>query len=126
MSRGRLLLFFALLSLFIFTIHFAINHFLASSLLQNQILEIHIFLFAISIATIYTTFTVKGKLPNYVGFSYLATVFIKMGISIVFLYPMISSKNHNMAKEYILHFFAIFFLYLLSEVVFVSKILKSE
>ncbi len=126
MNRGLLLLFFALLSLFIFAMHFFINDFFRLSFPFNQILEIHIFLFAISIATIYTTYIVNNKLPNYVGFSYLATVFIKMGISIVFLYPIISSENHDVSKEYILHFFSVFFIYLLSEVVFVSKILKSQ
>lgn len=125
MSRGLLLLIFALLSLLIFSIHFGVNYFFSLSLSLDQLIKIHTFLSAISIITIYIAITVKNKLPNYVGFSYLATVFIKMGISIVFLYPMISSENHNAAKEYILHFFAVFFLYLLSEVVFVSKILKS-
>ncbi len=126
MSRGLLLLIFALLSLLIFSIHFGVNYFLSLSLSLDQLIKIHTFLSAISIITISIAITVKSKLPNYVGFSYLATVFIKMGFSIVFLYPMISSENQLAAKEYILHFFTVFFLYLLSEVVFVSKILKSE
>lgn len=111
-------------SLLLFGSHYYINLLFDQEITFNQLKKIHFFLALITFVILNTLLIIKSKMPDYVGFGYLAFVLIKMAISLVFIYPTISSKPDSL-KVYIFHFFSIFFLYLLTEVLILIKELKA-
>jgi len=115
---------FFIFSLILFASHFLINSNIDQNISFEQVKKIHLFLALTTFFILNTILVIKSKSPDYIGFGYLAFVLVKMAISLVFIYPTIALKNDSI-KTYVFHFFIIFFLYLLAEVLLIIKELKS-
>jgi hypothetical protein len=61
----------------------------------------------------------KTKSP----FTFLSLSFLKMILSLIFLFPIIF-KNSDYSSSYIIHFFLLYFLYLFVEIIFLIKFSK--
>lgn len=65
----------------------------------------------------------KSKKEEYVGYTFLGLVLVKMVVSFIYLYPTIISQIPN--KEHlILVFFALYFIYLIFETVVIVNLVK--
>ena len=85
--------------------------------LQNKLIQrFYLFLTLLSLFTFYILLKVNEKKSEYVGYTFLGFVLIKMVVSFVFLYPIIVS-NMLEKENYILIFFALYFIYLIFETV---------
>ena len=61
----------------------------------------------------------KTKSP----FTFLSLSFLKMILSLIFLFPIIFN-NSDYSSSYIIHFFSLYFLYLFVEIIFLIKFSK--
>jgi hypothetical protein len=61
----------------------------------------------------------KTKSP----FTFLSLSFLKMILSLIFLFPVIFN-NSDYSPSYIMHFFSLYFLYLFVEIIFLIKFSK--
>ena len=85
--------------------------------LQNKLIQrFYLFLTLLNLFTFYILLKVNEKKSEYVGYTFLGFVLIKMVVSFVFLYPIIISKMLEKEK-YILVFFVLYFVYLIFETV---------
>ena len=85
--------------------------------LQNKLIHrFYLFLTLLNLFTFYILLKVNEKKSEYVGYTFLGFVLIKMVVSFVFLYPIIVS-NMLEKENYILIFFALYFIYLIFETV---------
>lgn len=85
--------------------------------LQNKLIQrFYFFLTLLNLFTFYILLKVNEKKSEYVGYTFLGFVLIKMVVSFVFLYPIIVS-NMLEKENYILIFFALYFIYLIFETV---------
>ena len=85
--------------------------------LQNKLIQrFYLFLTLLNLFTFYILLKVNEKKYEYVGYTFLGFVLIKMVVSFVFLYPIIVS-NMLEKENYILIFFALYFIYLIFETV---------
>lgn len=85
--------------------------------LQNKLIQrFYLFLTLLNLFTFYILLKVNEKKSEYVGYTFLGFVLIKMVVSFVFLYPIIVS-NMLEKENYILIFFALYFIYLIFETV---------
>jgi len=110
----------------LFGIHFLVNKYFLSDLLQfKELIKIHVFISLLSFVVLGTLSVIKAKFPDKVGFGYLAFVIVKMMISVVFLWPVIKAKQQNL-KGFILSFFIIFFLHLFYEAYSIIQELKKS
>lgn len=115
---------FLVVFILIFLSHVGFNYLLPKASIDfTKLLKINIFIFIITAIVIVLTYLVNEKLKEKVGFAYLALVLLKMVASILFLFPVFAEKTFQ-TKIYILHFFAIFLIYLAIEVVFILKKIK--
>ena len=104
------------LTFFLILIHYFVFE-NSSFNLQNKLIQrFYLFLTLLSLFTFYILLKVNEKKPEYVGYTFLGFVLIKMVVSFVFLYPIIISKMLEKEK-YILVFFVLYFVYLIFETV---------
>jgi len=59
-----------------------------------------------------------------VGFAFLAMILVKMAASVAFLMPLIKSADEPVTTM-VFHFFALYFLYLIYDVLQVVRLLKN-
>lgn len=83
------------------------------------------FFFICSVIILLILIQVKSKNIDNVGYTFLLTTFIKMGIAYAVLYPILHSGNSNIKIEKI-NFFVIFVLFLAIETIVTIKILNNE
>ncbi len=89
-------------------------------------LLIHPFMFVITIATIISVKIIfKRTKLNILGYTYLATSLVKMLFAVLFLIPHLINDSFS-RKEYVLQFFAIYFIYLAVEVVYLVQEFKNS
>jgi hypothetical protein len=94
-------------------------------LLQTQeiktfdILIVNSFLFGINFCFFFLYNNLKNR-PKTSPFTYLSLSFLKITVSLIFLYPIISQETINFLP-YILHFFFFYFAYLLVEIFILMK-----
>lgn len=126
MNQLKINLYFFGFSLLLFAAHNAINtQWMSTPELSVFIEKTHVFLFIITFAIVNSLLFLHKKLPVYTGFAYLGTVLFKMAISVFYLYPHISKKPHNL-KILVVSFFAVFFLYLIAEVLLLLNVIKKS
>lgn len=83
----------------------------------------YLFLIVLNIFSFLILVAVKSKKEEYVGYTFLGLVLVKMVVSFIYLYPTIISQIPN--KEHlILVFFALYFIYLIFETVVIVNLLK--
>lgn len=104
------------LTFFLILIHYFVFE-NSSFNLQNKLIQrFYLFLTLLNLFTFYILLKVNEKKSEYVGYTFLGFVLIKMVVSFVFLYPIIISKMLEKEK-YILVFFVLYFVYLIFETV---------
>ena len=104
------------LTFFLILIHYFVFE-NSSFNLQNKLIQrFYLFLTLLNLFTFYILLKVNEKKYEYVGYTFLGFVLIKMVVSFVFLYPIIVS-NMLEKENYILIFFALYFIYLIFETV---------
>ena len=111
-----------------FSISFFLIHFFATPLMGDfyyleGIHKIHLFLALSTLLFFVIMLKIKASYPDKFGFAYLASVFIKMIASVVFLAPLIFGED-GISLKYITHFFIAFFIYLFIEVFLLVGSLK--
>ena len=99
--------------------------FAAHYLIQEELLEsrhrithvwgIHLFFFGFTFALIAGLVKVGTILPAKVGMAYLASVVLKMFATFLFFLPVLRNDQID-NKTYFVHFFSVFFPYLIIEV----------
>ena len=104
------------LTIFLILIHYFVFENSSFSLQNNLIQRFYIFLTLLNLFTFYVLLRVDQKKSEYVGYTFLGFVLIKMVVSFVFLYPIIKSNMIDKEK-FILVFFALYFIYLIFETV---------
>ena len=104
------------LTIFLILIHYFVFENSSFSLQNNLIQRFYIFLTLLNLFTFYVLLRVDQKKSEYVGYTFLGFVLIKMVVSFVFLYPIIKSNMIDKEK-FILVFFALYFIYLFFETV---------
>lgn len=110
----------------IFSLHYLINSYLFSTLINvKELVKINFFITLLTVVVLNSLIIIKTKFPDKVGFGYLAFVLIKMILSIVFLFPFLKEKPNNL-KVIVLSFFIIFFCHLFFEAYSVVKWLKHD
>ena len=111
-----------------FSISFFLIHYFATPLLGDfyhieGIHKIHLFLAISTFIFFVIMLKIKSSYPDNFGFAYLASVFIKMIASVIFLAPLIFGED-GMPFKYVSHFFIAFFIYLFVEVFLLIGSLK--
>ncbi len=104
------------LTIFLILIHYFVFENSSFSLQNNLIQRFYIFLTLLNLFTFYVLLRVDQKKSEYVGYTFLGFVLIKMVVSFVFLYPIIKANMIDKEK-FILVFFALYFIYLIFETV---------
>ena len=104
------------LTIFLILIHFFIFQNTIFSMENDLIQKFYFFLISLNIFTYYILLKISEKKPDFVGFTFLGFVLIKMVVSFVFLYPIIKANMIDKEK-FILIFFALYFIYLIFETV---------
>ena len=104
------------LTIFLILIHFFIFQNTIFSMENDLIQKFYFFLISLNIFTYYILLKISEKKPDFVGFTFLGFVLIKMVVSFVFLYPIIIANMIDKEK-FILIFFALYFIYLIFETV---------
>jgi hypothetical protein len=104
------------LTVLLILIHYFLFENSSFSLQNNLIQRFYMFLTILNLFTFYVLLRVDQKKSEYVGYTFLGFVLIKMVVSFVFLYPIIKANMIDKEK-FILIFFALYFIYLIFETV---------
>jgi hypothetical protein len=123
-SDFKALINFSFLAILLFAIHFGLIHFFYRYFYAPDVLFVHPFLFVITIGSIISVKLIfkKTKLSALAN-AYMAASLGKMMLSLLFLLPQFLD-NGFFRKEYVLQFFVVYFIYLISEVVYLVKEFK--
>ena len=118
------------LRLLAFSVSFFILHYFATPFMGDfydveGIERIHLFLAIITFLFFIILLKIKESNSERFGFAYLASVFIKMVATVVFLAPLLFGEK-GITFSYVVHFFIAFFTYLFAEVYFLIGTLKKE
>jgi|LakMenEpi03Aug12_release.lakeMendotaPanAssembly.Ray.scaffolds.fasta_scaffold154555_2 hypothetical protein len=89
------------------------------------VIKSYMFLLVLNIISFLLLLIVKIKKPDYVGYTFLGLVLIKMIVSFTFLFPTINSEISN-KQNIILMFFALYFIYLMFETIISVKLINLE
>lgn len=105
-------------------------HFLSLRLIPEQyhvqhIYEMHIFLFLLTLVVYVLLTFLLNKKRYLMGYGFMVTSILKMGLSILFLLPQIVNKTST-TKSYVIQFFILYFCYLIFEVIILAKDLKRK
>ena len=117
----NLLIFAAFLS----GIHFLVFKILPDSQKPDGIIEMHVFLFLLTVFTHIALMFLLKKKTEYMGYGFIGASFIKMIICVLFLLPEIMNQTST-TYSYIFQFFGLYFAYLTFEVVLLAKALKKK
>jgi hypothetical protein len=125
MSKAKQLIFSFAFVMIAFVFHFSINSLLPKHALSfDKIGKIHGFIFFITLIVLFLSIKIHKISPDKVGFGYLGLILVKMTFSIFFLFPHFSIKTIE-TKIFIINFFAVFFLYLVFEVITLLRLIKT-
>jgi hypothetical protein len=102
---------------------YGLMHYNILAVMPADVLFTYIYLIALTTAS-YTVVLLAGSTKyDRAGFAFLGLALIKLMISFAFLWPKISSDDEA-AKPYLLHFFALYFIYLFIEAMQVVKVIR--
>lgn len=105
-----------LLSVLLVSLHYFVFQNTIFSIDNDLIQKFYFFLISLNIFTYYILLKISEKKPDFVGYTFLGFVLIKMVVSFVFLYPTIQSNILD-KEMFILVFFGLYFIYLIFETV---------
>lgn len=126
MNKARTILNASIVVIAVFLIHYTINSLLQNhSLLPIKLIKIHGFVLSITTIVILLSIKIYNLYSDKVGFGYLGLVLFKMIFSVIFLYPNFATKT-NETKILVLNFFAVFFIYLIFEVLVLLRYISKK
>ena len=101
-----------------------INHFFYDLKLETSIVSSYLFLFIATLIIYIFLFFVNNKYPENTGFAFLTSGLLKMMASVVFLLPLIQSKN--IVVYDVIAFFVPYFLFLIFETIFAVRLINAR
>ncbi len=111
--------------LLLFFSHFLfVTYVLVDLKFELGIYSIYLFLFLTTLLIYIFLVFVNTKYPEKTGFAFLTTGFLKMMASVVFLLPLIQSKN--IVVNEVIAFFVPYFLFLIFETIFVVRLINKS
>ena len=87
--------------------------------------SIYLFLFVSTLLIYLLLLFVNSNFPDFTGFAFLGTTFVKMMAAVVFLIPLIQSEGRETNLD-IAAFFIPYFLFLLFETVFSVRLINKR
>lgn len=87
--------------------------------------SIYLFLFVTTLLIYVLLLFVNANFPDFTGFAFLGTTFVKMMAAVVFLIPLIQSEGRETNLD-IAAFFIPYFLFLLFETVFSIRLINKR
>jgi hypothetical protein len=87
--------------------------------------SIYLFLFGTTLLIYVLLLFVNANFPDFTGFAFLGTTFVKMMAAVVFLLPLIQSEGRETNLD-IAAFFIPYFLFLLFETVFSVRLINKR
>ncbi|OFY84073.1 MAG: hypothetical protein A3K10_09630 [Bacteroidetes bacterium RIFCSPLOWO2_12_FULL_31_6] len=110
-------------SILLFIVHFIVSKYILPAYFIGGIYKMHLFLGLITLITIFLIQRItKVDVTNF-GKGYMVSVVLKMLLVIGFLWTVIFNPTPNQ-KIYIIHFFILFFIYLITEVKLLISLIK--
>jgi hypothetical protein len=119
-KKGLLLL---IIATAIFLLDFSLFNIIKSRYISlADVVYANLFLFLLTIL-FFTIYNWLKKRKTKSPFTFLSLSFLKMILSLIFLFPVIFN-NSDYSPSYIMHFFSLYFLYLFVEIIFLIKFSK--
>ena len=87
--------------------------------------SIYLFLFVTTLLIYVLLLFVNANFPDFTGFAFLGTTFVKMMAAVVFLIPLIQSEGRETNLD-IAAFFIPYFLFLLFETIFSIRLINKR
>ncbi|MBT0607184.1 DUF6168 family protein [Aequorivita echinoideorum] len=87
--------------------------------------KIYLFHFIVTSLILLVLYFVGKKVPDYVGFTFLGFILLKMVAAIAFLIPLIKMENVSKIPDFI-SFFAPYFIYLFIEIILTLRLLRQS
>lgn len=117
---------FSFIAILVFAIHYLLFYFFRRYFYAPNVLWVHPFIFVLSFLSIISVNIIfqKTKRKN-IANAYMLTILGKIIFTLLFLLPLFISNN-IFKKEYVLQFFVIYFVYMIIELVCLSKLVKSS
>lgn len=120
----------SVVSLLFLAIIFFLNMLLRQTILKNNtfffsIENIYLFNFLLSFIAVIMIVFINSKFPDYTGYTFLGFSVLKIGFSIIYLFPLINSELEDKIPD-VLNFFFCYFVFLAAESVIVINLLKEE
>lgn len=113
-------------AIIICAIHFAIIYFFSELFPTKTILFSHLLLMGLTIiAAILLNFIFKKIKANLFAMAFMAVSFIKMLLSLSFLFPFIRSDMPDKIN-FVSQFFVVYFIYLIWEIIIVRNQIKTK
>ena len=100
-----------------------VNSIGADFIFYYEVWKIYIFHFCITFLILTALYFVGMVAPNYVGYSFLGFILIKMVAAVLFLLPLIKMENVSKIPDFI-SFFVPYFLFLFMEIVLSLRLLR--
>jgi hypothetical protein len=119
-KKGLLLL---IIATAIFLLDFSLFNIIKSRYISlPDVVYANLFLFLLTIL-FFIIYNWLKKRKTKSPFTFLSLSFLKMILSLIFLFPVIFN-NSDYSPSYIMHFFSLYFLYLFVEIIFLIKFSK--
>lgn len=113
-------------SIVLFSLHyFVVSYFFSTNEWFLEVTTIYLFHTITTLCFYVFTVYVNQTFYDKTGFSFLVSGFLKMMLSVVFLWPLITADFENKVPD-VLSFFIPFFLFLFFETLFSVKLLSND
>lgn len=111
-------------SVVLFTVqYFIVNVLSADYIFIYPVWKIYFFHFFITLFIFAILYYLGKVIPDYIGFTFMGFILLKMIAAIVFLLPLIKLKDISKIPDFA-SFFSPYFIYLFFEILLTMKILK--
>jgi hypothetical protein len=111
--------------LLFFAQYYGVAAFLEHHDFFNATWSIYLFMFVTTLLIYLLLLFVNANFPDFTGFAFLGTTFVKMMAAVVFLIPLIQSKGRETNLD-IAAFFIPYFLFLLFETAFAVRLINKR
>jgi hypothetical protein len=105
--------------------HYYLNDGFLRELDGNRIGKSYLFVYISTLAGYSAIHLVGNKAFDKVGFAFAAVSLLKMGAAIIFIYVLLP-ENQEDKTHFAFHFMAIYFLFLIVEMIVVSRLLRAQ
>jgi hypothetical protein len=112
-----------MISVLLFLTHYLITTYVLLNYFIDGIYKIHLFLGITTFVIVFLIQKVTKVDPTNFGKGFMVSVVLKMLSVIIFLWSTISGSSEN-KKMYVVHFFIVFFIYLITEVKLLISTIK--